>query len=55
MDMFYIPLLMLSSFVILGNFASKLSSCMVIWFPVDMTLESILEATREPEESTVSS
>jgi hypothetical protein len=45
-DMFTIPLGILFSFVILGNFASKLVDCFNTWFPADLTLESLLEANR---------
>jgi hypothetical protein len=44
--MFTIPLGILFSFVILGNFASKLVDCFATWFPADLTLESLLEASR---------
>ena len=45
-DMFSLPLIILFSLVVLGNFASKLADCYMIWFPVDTTLESILAADR---------
>lgn len=44
--MFTIPLVVLFAFVILGNFASKLVECFMAWFPADLTLESLLEASR---------
>lgn len=46
-DMFFIPLVILFGFVILGNFASKLLDLMITWFPADQTLASVLEANRK--------
>mmetsp|Transcript_19315 Transcript_19315/g.32079 ORF Transcript_19315/g.32079 Transcript_19315/m.32079 type:complete len:174 (-) Transcript_19315:113-634(-) len=48
-DMLVIPLVILFAFVILGIFALKLVECLTQWFPVDSTLESVLEASRVEE------
>ena len=45
-DMFRIPFAILCSFVVLGNFATKLVQWLVVWFPDATTLESILAASR---------
>jgi hypothetical protein len=54
MDMFYVPLMMLASFVFLGNFAAKLWACIEIWFPPDLALETILASSRKMNEEPTS-